>query len=115
MIYRRAGAARHDVIVLRRSSATPGQLGTAVLHLLILRDRLGDTARVDGVLRLPTATRAPQAWRQTEEVRAGRTLARVRQTNRKHLTGIELLSATEIYFPSRAMRGAARAARDGCR
>jgi hypothetical protein len=114
VILRRANTSPHDVILLRRNDANGGQLAAAVLHLLVLRDRSGDTARVNATYRLPAARQAPRAWQRTEEVRTGRVVARLRRAEPSEVPGVGRVRATEIYLPSAAMRDEARrAARPG--
>jgi hypothetical protein len=113
VILRRASTAPRDVILLRRDAATAGQLASAVLHLMVLRDRMGDTARVDAAFRLPTAYRAPMPWRQTEEVQATRTLGRLRRSEAQDVPGVGRVAAVQVYLPSRSMREYARSRHNG--
>ena len=107
VILRRSAAAPRDVILIRRR-ATPGQLAAAVLRLMILRDRMGDTARADAAFRLPNAHRMPKGAAQREELQGGRTLARLRGSPVQDVQGVGRVPALEVYLPSRAMREEAR-------
>ena len=108
LILRRPDLSPHDVILLRRSTADGRQLAAAVLHLMLLRERAGDTASVSGTFRLPAARRGPRAWERSEEVRTTRVIARLRSTRTREVPGVGLARATEVHLPSRAMRDAAR-------
>jgi hypothetical protein len=107
VILRRGATAPRDVILIR-PRATPGQLAAAVLRLMIIRDRMGDTARTDAAFRLPNAHRMPKGAAQREELQAGRTLARLRGAPPQDVPGVGRVPALEVYLPSRAMREEAR-------
>jgi hypothetical protein len=107
VILRRGTAAPRDVILLRRR-ATPGQLAAAVMRLMVIRDRMGDTARADAAFRLPNAHGMPNGKGPREELQAGRTLARLRAAPAQDLPGVGRVPALEVYLPSRAMREEAR-------
>ncbi len=113
VILRRSDIAPYDVILLRRSSVDADQLTAAVLHLLVMRDRSGDTARVSSAFRLPTARRGPRAWDRSERPRMARVLARLQQSEPRDVPGVGAVRATEIYLPSKKMRDAARGGRSG--
>lgn len=104
LIFRRGATAPHDVILLRRR-ATPGQLAAAVLRLMVIRDRMGDTARTAAAFRLPNSHRMPRGG---TELQAGRTLARLRGLPPQDVPGVGRVPAVEVYLPSRAMREEAR-------
>ncbi|HET7461622.1 MAG TPA: hypothetical protein VFJ82_10245 [Longimicrobium sp.] len=110
VILRRGSTAPRDVILLR-SGATPGQLAAAVLRLMVIRDRMGDTARTDAAFRLPGAHRMPKGG--ATELQAGRTLARLRGAPSQDLPGVGRVPAVEVYLPSRAMREEARRRHSG--
>ncbi len=107
VILRRGTSAPRDVILLRHR-ATPGQLAAAVMRLMIIRDRMGDTARADAAFRLPNAHRMPKGKGQREVLQAGRTLARLRGSQPQDVPGVGRVPAVEVYLPSRAMREEAR-------
>jgi hypothetical protein len=107
VILRRGTAAPRDVILLRRR-ATPGQLAAAVMRLMVIRDRMGDTARADAAFRLPNAHGMPKGKGQREELQAGRTLARLRTAPVQDVPGVGRVPALEVYLPSHAMREEAR-------
>ena len=111
MILRRSNVAPYDVILVRRISGDADQLAAAVLHLLVIRDRSGDTASVSGTFRLPKARRGPRAWDRLERPRMAQVLARLRQSRPGEVPGVGAARATEIYLPSKQMRDAARARR----
>lgn len=108
VILRRTGTTPHDVILLRNADATGAQLAGAILHLMVVRERGGDSARVAGTFRLPTASRGPRAWERTELVHAERIVGRLRHAAVQDIPGVGRVRATEIYLPSRSMRVAAR-------
>lgn len=110
VILRRRDVSPHDVILLRRDRADGARLAAAVLHLLVLRDRTGDTASVSSTVRLPTARTSPRAWERTEQVRTARVVGRLRQAVPRNVPGVGTVPATEIYLPSRRMREEARKA-----
>lgn len=105
VILRRGTTAPRDVILLRRR-ATPGQLAAAVMRLMVIRDRMGDSARADAAFRLPGAHRMPKGG--ATELQAGRTLARLRWAPPQDVPGVGRVPALEVYLPSRAMREDAR-------
>jgi hypothetical protein len=82
-----------------------------VLHLLVMRDRSGDTASVSSAFRLPRARRGPRAWDRSERPRMARVLARLQQSQLGHVAGVGPARATEIYLPSKQMRDAVRSGR----
>jgi len=108
VILRRSGTAPYDVILLRRADATGAQLAGAILHLMVVRERSGDTAQVDGTFRLPTANRGPRAWDRTELVVAERIVGRLRHAEVRDIPGVGRVHAREIFLPSRSMRVAGR-------
>ncbi|HEX8830312.1 MAG TPA: hypothetical protein VF705_04055, partial [Longimicrobium sp.] len=112
VILRRGTAAPRDVIALRRR-ATPGQLAAAVMRLMVIRDRMGDTAHADVLFRLPNAHGMPKGKGRREELQAGRTLARLRAAPAQVVSGVGRVPALEVYLPSRAMREEARRRRAG--
>lgn len=107
VLLRRTRTSPHDVLLLRRDQASGSALAAAVLHLLIVRERTGDTARADGVFRMPTA-RGTRIWERTEQVRAGRIVAHLRHAEPRDIPAVGRVPAKEIYLPSSAMRDAAR-------
>ncbi|HEX8213813.1 MAG TPA: hypothetical protein VF584_26840 [Longimicrobium sp.] len=108
VVLRRANTAPHDVILLRRSDATGPQLAGAILHLMIMRERSGDTANADAMFRLPTATRGPKAWERTEQVQTGRIVAQLRSAEVQDVPGVGRVRAKAVYLPSKVMRDNAR-------
>ena len=108
VVLRRANTAPHDVILLRRSDATGPQLAGAILHLMIMRERSGDTASADAMFRLPSATRGPKAWERTEQVQTGRIVAQLRTAKVQDVPGVGQVRAKAVYLPSMAMRDIAR-------
>lgn len=108
VVLRRVSTSPHDVILLRRSDATGAQLSGAILHLMILRERNGDTATANGIFRLPTAARGPKAWEHTEQVQTGRIVAQLRTAGLQDVPGVGRVRARAVYLPSKAMRDAAR-------
>ena len=108
VVLRRAKPAPFDVILLRRSDASGTQLAGAIFHLMIMRDRSGDTATADAMFRLPTATRGPKAWEQTEQVQTGRIVAQLRSAEVQDVPGVGRVRAKAVYLPSKAMRDNAR-------
>jgi hypothetical protein len=108
VLLRRTGTTPRDVILLRRADASGAQLAGAILHLMVVRERAGDTARVDGIFRLPAAMRGPRVWERTEQVRADRIVAQLRHAEPRDVPGVGRVPAKELYLPSRAMREAAR-------
>ena len=113
LILRRAQGSPHDVILLRRGVASGAHLSAAVLHLMIVRERSGDTPAVNTTYRLPTARRGPRAWEHTEQVRTKAVVARLRHVEPREVAGVGIVPAAEIYLPSKAMREAARRNRTG--
>lgn len=115
VLLRRSGGGAHDVILLRRADASGARLASAIQHLMVIRERDGDTARVTGTFRLPTATRAPRAWERTEQVRAERVIVYLRKAAPIEVPGVGRVPAKELYLPSRTMREAARQSARGSR
>jgi phage protein D len=113
MILRRAQGSPRDVILLRRAEANGAHLSAAVLHLMIVRERSGDSSAVNTTYRLPTARRGPRGWANTEQVRTQAIVARLRRTEPREVSGVGIVPATDIYLPSQAMREAARRNRSG--
>ena len=113
VILRRAQDSPRDVILLRRHAASGAHLAAAVLHLMIVRERSGDTSAVNTTYRLPTARRGPRAWENTEQLRTQAVVARLRRVEPREVAGVGIVPATEIYLPSQAMREAARRNRSG--
>jgi hypothetical protein len=111
IILRRSNVAPYDVILVRRNGGDADQLAAAVLHLLVMRDRSGDTASVSSAFRLPRARRGPRAWDRSERPRMARVLARLQQSRPSDVPGVGAARATEIYLPSKEMRNAARVGR----
>jgi hypothetical protein len=110
VILRRRDAAPHDVILLRRGSATGEQLAVAIQTLLLARDAAGDTATTNATVR-PRPGRAPSAWMGAERGRAERVVARLRGAAPVFVAGVGTVPAVEIYLPSKAMREAQRTRR----
>lgn len=113
MILRRVQGSPHDVILLRRGVASGAHLSAAVMHLMIVRERSGDTSSMNTTYRLPTARRGPRAWEHTEQVRTQAVVARLRRVEPREVAGVGIVPAAEIYLPSKAMREAARRNRAG--
>jgi hypothetical protein len=113
VILRRAHGSPRDVILLRRHATNGAHLAAAVLHLMIVRERSGDTSAVNTTYRLPTARRGPRAWQNTEQLRTQAVVARLRRVVPREVAGVGFVPATEIYLPSQAMREAARRNRSG--
>ena len=96
------------MILLRRTDANGVQLAGAIFHLMLLRERMGDTATANGVFRMPTAQRGPRAWEHTEQVRTGRIVAQLRRAELREIPGVGRVQAYEVFLPSKSMREAAR-------
>lgn len=89
-----------DVLVLRSAAANGERLAAAVLNLVAIRHRTGDTA---GVFRM-REDRVPRGRLKREVLTAGRVVARLRATAPSAVPGVGQTRATEIYLPSRGMR-----------
>lgn len=96
-ILRRADVAPHDVILLR-SGSDAAVLSEAVGNLLLIRAQTGDTARVNGVMRVQRARgapgRAPRVlpW-------AGRVLNDLQLAPAREVPGVGSVPAVEIWLP----------------
>lgn len=96
-ILRRADASPHDVILLR-SSSDATVLSEAIDNLLLIRAQTGDTAKVNGAVRVKRAQgasgRAPREfpW-------AGRVLNDLRQAQARDVPGLGNVPMVEIWLP----------------
>ena len=98
------GGAPGDTIILR-SSATGADLSAAVLHLMILRDRSGDTASTSATFRVPAANGAARLGGLPN---ADVVLARLQSSTPQASAAYGTMRTREIYLPGKAMRDAAR-------
>lgn len=104
VILRRPEASSEDVIVLQSATANGQRLAAALLNLVALRERAGDTASTAGVFRV-RKDRVPQGDAlEREALTAGRVVARLRTTIPTAVPGVGQARATQIYLPSRGMR-----------
>ena len=96
-ILRRADASPHDVVLLR-STSDAAVLSEAIDNLLLIRAQTGDTAKVNGAVRVKRAQgasgRAPRdfPW-------AGRVLNDVRQAQARDVPGVGSVPSVEIWLP----------------
>jgi hypothetical protein len=107
VIMRRTSEHPRDVIVLPASAGNGARLAAATMHLLIIRDRGGDTASAPGLFRVPEAA-ANSRLVQRDIGTAGAVVGRLRTRARESIPGVGRVRATEIYLPSRAMRDTLR-------
>jgi hypothetical protein len=99
-ILRRPDAAPHDVIVMKRTSATGTQLMAALRQLDVLRSLKGDTAKTAGIFRVSGASgSAGSDTRATDQI-----VSRLRSAPITSLAGVGAGSAAEVFLPSKAMR-----------
>ena len=99
-----ARGAPGDTIVLR-GSATAADLSAAVLHLMIMRDRAGDTAATSATFRVPASNGAARlGGMPNANVVLERLKASTPQPSARHGS----IRTREIYLPGKAMRDAAR-------
>jgi hypothetical protein len=103
VIVRRLNVRPHDVIVLQSSSATGGELAGAIADLLAIREKLGDTAAVDGVFRV-SSLGGPTAWEKTEQRTLDAIVARLRVASPQPIDGFGVVPAAEVYLAGREMR-----------
>ena len=97
-IVRRANVEPHDIILLAQSTATPDELSAALFTLMATRGVMGDTARSDATIRVPSTT-GPQPWANTETPRAGRTLERLRLATPRNIPQVGIVRAYDVYLP----------------
>ena len=109
-IVRRAHGHPRDLILIRRSAATGGQLAAAIQMLLLAREVQGDTTHQDLIVRVPS-TQAPRSWstgltRQTDDA-----MAKLRTTPPHPLAGVGLASTTVLHLRPNALAGKAKRGR----
>jgi hypothetical protein len=96
-ILRRADAAPHDVILLR-SGSDAAVLSEAIDNLLLIRAQTGDTARVNGAMRVQR-TRGASRRAPREFPWAGRVLNDLRQAPARDVAGVGSVPSVEIWLP----------------
>ena len=96
-ILRRADATPHDVILLR-SGSDAAVLSEAVNNLLLIRAQTGDTARVNGVMRVQR-TRGASAHAPRVLPWAGRVLNDLQQAQAREVPGVGSVPTVEIWLP----------------
>ena len=96
VILRRSGD-NPDVILLKRSAATPPRLSAAVMTLLMLREIDGDTATKSMMFRVPM-NRGPAAWTYSEELRAAQVLRDFSRMESRPLAGVGTVQYIQVYL-----------------
>lgn len=102
LIVRRVDVAPYDVILLQ-SSASQDALSEAIGDLLTLRSIAGDTAATGGMVRIrrpqqPTGrSPRPLPW-------AGRVMNDLRQAQPRHIAGVGMVPAIEVWLPPQRER-----------
>lgn len=104
LIYRRAHAVPHDVIVLPRMHATGDLLSAAIEALLVARDQQGDTASSDGVIRVTRSTR-PKFWRAHDTSLNRAVVTRLLLASRHAVEGLGQAATEDLYILPKAFHG----------
>jgi len=104
IILRRANASPRDVILLKRSAATPAQLSAAIFTLQVVRAQGGDTARSDVTVRV-RATDGPRAWKERTEPKLASSLGRLRDAAPQTIVGVGVAPSYELFLRPNALAG----------
>lgn len=105
LVVRGASARSVADTILLRESATGGDLSAAVVHLMIMRERAGDTASVSAQFRVPPSQ---DGQRLKGLPNAEAVLARLKASTPRSVAGYGAIRARTVYLPGKAMRDAAR-------
>jgi hypothetical protein len=103
VILRRSNVAPHDVILLRAAGANGRQLSEAVLDLLTIREKMGDTPSTTAAVRVRPKAGAPGRVRR-ELPWAQRVVNDVRKAEVQDIPRVGNVRAVQIWLPSHQKR-----------
>ncbi len=109
VILRRPDAARPNIILMARSSATPRHLAAAAATLSVIMQREGDRPSVPGLYRVSAEATAPAGTLEAARQALARAETAVKASLGIH--GVAPARTTRIYLPDGATRDALQ--RDG--